>query len=238
MMEEVNPDIPASSFSSSPQKRVFKIIVVGNSAVGKTCLTYRFCEGRFPGRTEATIGVDFRERVLSVDGEQLKLQLWDTAGQERFRRSMVHHYYRNVNAVVFVYDVTNSHSFESLSSWIEECNDHQLTTKIPRILVGNKCDCRETQVVNTNRAQMFADMHNMPLFETSAKDDSQANHVESIFMTLAHKLKNSRPMMPVQMSQWDNERSHSLFGEESPNVQLRTGLTCRPTTVNDSCFGC
>lgn len=57
-------------------------------------------------------------------------------------------------------------------------------------------------------------------------------------MTLAHKLKNSRPMMPVQMSQWDNERSHSLFGEEAPNVQLRTGLTCRPTSVNDSCFGC
>lgn len=73
MMEEANPDIPASSFSSSPQKRVFKIIVVGNSAVGKTCLTYRFCEGRFPGRTEATIGVDFRERVLNVDGEQLKV---------------------------------------------------------------------------------------------------------------------------------------------------------------------
>lgn len=72
-MEEVNKDIPTTSFSASPQKRVFKIIVVGNSAVGKTCLTYRFCEGRFPGRTEATIGVDFREKALIVDGEQLKV---------------------------------------------------------------------------------------------------------------------------------------------------------------------
>lgn len=77
MMEEGNQgntSIPASSFTASPQKRVFKIIVVGNSAVGKTCLTYRFCEERFPGRTEATIGVDFREKVLTVDGEQLKVQ--------------------------------------------------------------------------------------------------------------------------------------------------------------------
>jgi len=94
----------------------------------------------------------------------LQLQLWDTAGQERFRRSMVHHYYRNVHAVVFVYDVTSNASFEALPQWIEECDDHKLTVLIPRILVGNKSDCRDNQVVNTNRAQMFADMHNMPVY--------------------------------------------------------------------------
>jgi len=124
-----------SSFSAA-QKRVFKIIVVGDSCVGKTCLTYRFCEGKFPVKTEATIGVDFREKTLAVDGESIKLQLWDTAGQERFRRSMVHHYYRNVHAVVFVYDVTSNASFEALPQWIEECDDHKLTVLIPRILVG------------------------------------------------------------------------------------------------------
>lgn len=88
------------------------------------------------------------------------MQLWDTAGQERFRKSMVQHYYRNVHAIVVVYDVTNQTSFEDLAHWIEEC-DKYCFTDIPRILVGNKCD--ENLVVNTNVAQCFADQHNMPV---------------------------------------------------------------------------
>lgn len=185
-----------NSITYEKQKRIFKIIVIGDSNVGKTCLTFRFCGGKFPAKTEATIGVDFRERTIDVDGEEIKLQLWDTAGQERFRKSMVQHYYRNVHAVVFVYDVTKTTSFESLPHWVEECNNHHLTMEIPRILVGNKCDCKEKIALSTNMAQKFADLHNMPLFETSAKDDSEADHVEAIFMTLAHKLKNAKPMMP------------------------------------------
>lgn len=107
---------------------------------------------------------------------------------------MIQHYYRNVNAVIFVYDVTNPTSFDSLPTWLQECEKYSLTTSVPRILVGNKVDCGQ-QLVATNRAQMFADMHCMPLFETSAIDDSQANHVDSIFLTLAHKLKASKPLM-------------------------------------------
>ncbi|KAI8798948.1 Ras-related protein Rab-33 [Biomphalaria glabrata] len=182
------------------QKRIFKIIVIGDSNVGKTCLTYRFCSGKFPDKTEATIGVDFREKQLDVDGENIKLQLWDTAGQERFRKSMVQHYYRNVHAVIFVYDITKISSFENMHQWIEECDRHNLNKHIPRILVGNKCDMMDRIAVNTNMAQKFADSHSMPLFETSAKDDDRANHVDAIFMTVAHKLKNAKPMMPVHMS--------------------------------------
>ena len=108
---------------------------------------------------------------------------------------MVQHYYRNVHAVVFVYDVTKMSSFDSLAGWIEECDRHNLNKHIPRILVGNKCDITQKVAVNTNMAQKFADSHTMPLFETSAKDEEKANHVEAIFLTLAHKLKNSKPMM-------------------------------------------
>uniref|UniRef100_A0A8C5RLD2 RAB33B, member RAS onco family n=1 Tax=Laticauda laticaudata TaxID=8630 RepID=A0A8C5RLD2_LATLA len=141
------------------RSRIFKIIVIGDSNVGKTCLTYRFCAGRFPERTEATIGVDFRERAVDIDDERIKIQLWDTAGQERFRKSMVQHYYRNVHAVVFVYDMTNIASFHSLPLWIEECKQHLLTNEIPRILVGNKCDLRNAIQVPTDVAQKFADTH-------------------------------------------------------------------------------
>nr|XP_033795373.1 ras-related protein Rab-33B [Geotrypetes seraphini] len=181
-----------------PRSRIFKIIVIGDSNVGKTCLTYRFSSGCFPGHTEATIGVDFRERVLDIDCEKIKIQLWDTAGQERFRKSMVQHYYRNVHAVVFVYDVTNLASFLSLPSWIEECKQHSLTYDVPRILVGNKCDLRDEIQVPIDMAQKFADTQNMPLFETSAKNPNDSDHVEAIFLTLAHKLKCHKPMMLSQ----------------------------------------
>ncbi|XP_029021393.1 RAB33B, member RAS oncogene family a [Betta splendens] len=191
-----------------PRTRIFKIIVIGDSGVGKTCLTYRFCAGKFPEKTEATIGVDFRERLVEIESEKIKIQLWDTAGQERFRKSMVQHYYRNVHAVVFVYDVTNAASFHSLPAWIEECKQHALGTEVPRILVGNKCDLQDSIQVSTDVAQQFADVHSMPLFETSAKNPNNNDnercgrgnndHVEAIFMTVAHKLKSQKPLVLSQ----------------------------------------
>ncbi|CAF0743676.1 unnamed protein product [Brachionus calyciflorus] len=191
------PTVTSPQPIAQPHRRIFKIIVIGDSNVGKTCLTFRFCGGKFLERSEATIGVDFREKTIQIDDEVIKLQIWDTAGQERFRKSMIAHYYRNVHAVLFVYDVTNINSFENLTHWIEEynrfCTLNQTSSLIPKILVGNKCDLESDQKVSTNMAQTFADMHQMPLFETSAKDDSHSDHVEAIFMTLALKLKNSRP---------------------------------------------
>ena len=139
---------------------LFKLLLIGDSGVGKTCLTYRFCSGKFPSTpTDATIGVDFREKIITLDNNeqvyelnnfcndftfyklfslkllyilfpypyliyifilcfQVRLQLWDTAGQERFRRSMVAHYYRNVAAVVLVYDVTRKDTFDALEHWV------------------------------------------------------------------------------------------------------------------------
>ncbi|XP_003745171.1 putative Ras-related protein Rab-33 [Galendromus occidentalis] len=211
------------------QKRTFKIIIIGDSNVGKTCLTFRFCAGRYPKKTEATIGVDFRERTLDIDGEQVTLQLWDTAGQERFRKSLVQHYYRNVNAVVFVYDVTNQSSFDELPLWIAECDTQCPGSKIPRILVGNKCDLADKIVVKTNDAQRFADQHNMPLFETSAADDSRSDHVEGIFLTLAHKLKNSKPMMSPSSSSWRSSSSEDRSREVGLKIALsgfRVSMTC------------
>ncbi|CAI2348289.1 unnamed protein product [Caenorhabditis sp. 36 PRJEB53466] len=185
-----------STTKNYKQKRTFKVIIVGNAAVGKTCLSFRFCCGRFPEHTEATIGVDFRERSCVIENELLRVQLWDTAGQERYRQSIVAHYYRNVNAVVFVYDVTCRESFNDLSLWIKECEKHGLVgdSEVPRILIGNKCDVESTNRVSTDEAQMFADRNNMALFETSAKSASEADHVESIFLTLLHKLQQSKPM--------------------------------------------
>ncbi|CAL8329745.1 unnamed protein product [Lota lota] len=162
-----------SSVSSLPVRcRTFKVIVIGDSGVGKTCLTHRFCAGEFPCRPDATIGVDFRERIVDIDGERIKLQMWDTAGQERFRKSMVQHYYRNVHAVLFVYDVTYPASFRGLPAWVEECRQNSLGQDIPRFLVGSKVDLRKPGVSQVSREQAlrFSQTHNMTLFETSAKN--------------------------------------------------------------------
>uniref|UniRef100_A0AAQ4PBX2 RAB33B, member RAS oncogene family n=1 Tax=Gasterosteus aculeatus aculeatus TaxID=481459 RepID=A0AAQ4PBX2_GASAC len=178
--------------------RTFKVLVIGDSAVGKTCLTHRLCAGEFPSRAEATIGVDFRERQLDIHGEKIKLQLWDTAGQERFRKSMVQHYYRNVHAVLFVYDVTCPASFSSLTAWIEECRQHSLGQEIPSRTDGQ---------VSQEQARSFAKAHGMVCFETSAKNppdkcasarrgDAELLHrqdmVEDIVVALGAKLKKQK----------------------------------------------
>ncbi|KAG9272172.1 ras-related protein Rab-33A [Astyanax mexicanus] len=185
----------SSSLEHSVQTRIFKIIVIGDSNVGKTCLTFRFTGGSFPEKTEATIGVDFREKAVEIEGEKIKVQVWDTAGQERFRKSMVEHYYRNVHAVVFVYDVTKMASFENLKTWIQECNGHRVSPSVPRVLVGNKCDLVDQIQVPSNTALKFADSHNMLLFETSAKDPKESQNVDSIFMCLACRLKAQKSLL-------------------------------------------
>ncbi|XP_014055490.2 ras-related protein Rab-33A-like [Salmo salar] len=185
----------STSLESSVQTRIFKIIVIGDSNVGKTCLTFRFTGGSFPKKTEATIGVDFREKAVEIEGEKIKVQVWDTAGQERFRKSMVEHYYRNVHAVVFVYDVTKMNSFQNLKTWIQECNGHRVSPTVPRVLVGNKCDLVSQIQVPSNTALKFADAHNMLLFETSAKDPKESQNVDSIFMCLACRLKAQKSLL-------------------------------------------
>ncbi|XP_071950667.1 putative Ras-related protein Rab-33 [Antedon mediterranea] len=202
------------------QKRIFKIIVIGDSNVGKTCLTFRFCGGKFPEKTEATIGVDFREKTIDVDGESLKLQLWDTAGQERFRKSMVQHYYRNVHAVVFVYDMTKLSTFESLPMWIDECDRHSLAPDIPRVLVGNKCDMVDNVLITTGMAQKFADANNMPLFETSALDSVESDNIKAIFTTLAYKLKMHRPMMSLSTPATDAHKTRIVRMADNPHYEF------------------
>ncbi|KAI8440794.1 hypothetical protein MSG28_009119 [Choristoneura fumiferana] len=206
-------------------KKVFKIIVLGDSGVGKTCLTYRFCEGQFLDKSEATIGVDFRERNIRINNEDIRLQLWDTAGQERFRKSMVQHYYRNVHAVVIVYDVTKPETFHSIASWMQEVESHGLLGA-PRVLVGNKCDTGTVESrLATSLAQRLADKHGMPLFETSALLDSECDNVESIFMTLAHKLYSRQPLRVI-----------SVQGEQGHGVVTLPRKRPRSATSSEGCL--
>jgi len=223
------PTVPAKTPPQPLVKpRSFKIIVLGESGVGKTCLSFRFCAGRFPINTEATIGLDFREKIVEIDGQRLKLQLWDTAGQERFKRSITHHYYRSVDAVVFVYDVNSITSLDSLDSWVEEVEMHGVPLTVPRVLVGNKCD-EGGQVVTTSTAQRWADDRGMPLFETSAKDDSLADHVDGIFLTIAHKLVAGKTLIKPVPDPSDPDT-------QAVRVLYQSSIAAPPDDQDSCCF--
>ena len=190
----------ASGCLPPARSRIFKIIVIGDSNVGKTCLTYRFCAGRFPDRTEATIGVDFRERAVDIDGERIKIQLWDTAGQERFR-TITSTYYRGTHGVIVVYDVTSAESFVNVKRWLHEIN--QNCDDVCRILVGNKNDDPERKVVETEDAYKFAGQMGIQLFETSAKENVNVEEMFNCITELVLRAKKDNLAKQQQQQQND-----------------------------------
>lgn len=202
-------------------EQVFKIIIIGDSGVGKTCLAHRFATGKFPEQTEATIGVDFWERRLNLNGAKIRLQIWDTAGQERFRKSMVVHYYRNVSAVIFMYDITRESSFRALATWLQEYDHYGISDEgeVPKLMIGNKCDLIHERIVSSNQARKFADLHSMPVWEISTKNDEELETIESIFLTLSHKLLRSRSSF---MDRPTNYSSIDSFSDSTRSASRRS----------------
>ena len=141
---------------------------------------------------------------------------------------MVQHYYRNVHAVVFVYDVTKMSTFESLPMWIDECDRHSLSPEIPRVLVGNKCDVTDRLVVASSISQKFGDANNMRLFEVSAKSDDDHDRIVDIFMTLARKLKNFKPYLSTTMYSSSTQQKHRArkMQREKEEIDGKTKDSC------------
>ncbi|MXQ90221.1 hypothetical protein E5288_WYG001987 [Bos mutus] len=138
----------------------FRLIVIGDSTVGKSCLLHRFTQGRFPGlrspACDPTVGVDFFSRLLEIEpGKRIKLQLWDTAGQERFR-SITRSYYRNSVGGFLVFDITNRRSFEHVKDWLEEAKMHVQPFQIVFLLVGHKCDLASQRQVTREEAEKLS----------------------------------------------------------------------------------
>ena len=158
---------------------VFKLLIIGDSGVGKSSLLMQFSDNLFSDTTAATTGVDIKSCTVDVEGAKIKLQIWDTVGQERFRTITSMHY-RGTHGVIFVYDVTNADTFKSIKKWLHEID--QNCDRVSRVLVGNKDDNHEKKVVPLEEAQQFADQIGIPLYETSAKE---GKNVEEVFHAIA-----------------------------------------------------
>jgi Ras-related protein Rab-35 len=175
----------------------FQVTII--AGVGKSSLLLRFADNTFSGSYITTIGVDFKIKTVSLDGQKVKLQIWDTAGQERFR-TITSTYYRGTHGVIVVYDVTNGESFANVKRWLHEIE--QNCDVVNRVLVGNKNDTPDRKVVLTEDAQRFADTMNIQLFETSAKDNI---NVEEMFMAITRLVLRSKQEMKERQNIGQNE---------------------------------
>ncbi|KAF4103884.1 hypothetical protein G5714_014871 [Onychostoma macrolepis] len=198
----VNP-LCLLSMSMEDYDYLFKIVLIGNAGVGKTCLVRRFTQGLFPPGQGATIGVDFMIKTVEIKGVKVKLQIWDTAGQERFR-SITQSYYRSANALILTYDITCEDSFRCLPEWLREIEQYA-NNQVVTILVGNKIDLADKREVHRQRAEEFAEAQSMLYLETSAKE---SDNVEKLFLDLACEL-----IREAKQNTLDNNDSTPMPGE-------------------------
>jgi len=164
---------------SSNYDYLFKVVLIGDSGVGKSNLLSRFTRNEFNLESKSTIGVEFATRSINVDNKTVKAQIWDTAGQERYR-AITSAYYRGAVGALLVYDITKHQTYENVTRWLKELRDHA-DQNIVIALVGNKSDLKHLRAVPTDEAKEFATQNGLTFIETSALD---ASNVESAFQNI------------------------------------------------------
>lgn len=168
---------------------LFKVVLIGDSAVGKSNLLSRFTRGEFSLDSKSTIGVEFAARTIQCDGKTIKAQIWDTAGQERYR-AITNAYYRGALGALLVYDITKLSTFENVERWLAELREHA-DSNIVIMLVGNKCDLRHVRAVPTEQAAAFAEKHKLSFIETSALDSTNVELAFQKILTEIYQIKTA-----------------------------------------------
>jgi len=170
---------------------LIKLLLIGDSGVGKSCLLCRYSDDVFNSNFITTIGIDFKIRTIELDGAKIKLQIWDTAGQERFR-TITQAYYRGAMGILLVYDVTDDKSFNNIRTWMRNIEQHA-NEQVVKILLGNKCDMPDKKMVTWEQGNDLAKEYGIEFFETSAKTNVK---VEEAFTAIARAIKNRKPPTP------------------------------------------
>ncbi|KAM8920710.1 ras-related protein Rab-25 [Pelodytes ibericus] len=202
---------------------VFKVVLIGESGVGKTNLLSRFTRNEFNHDSRTTIGVEFSTRTLTVDGHLVKAQIWDTAGLERYR-AITSAYYRGAVGALLVYDITKHQTYDSIERWLKELYDHA-DASIVVMLVGNKCDLTdEAREVPSEEAKMYAESNGLLFLETSALDSTNVEVAfETILRDIYQKVLKSKGGSP-------KDNTVTLSSEASPSQ-----AAAQSTEANKSC---
>jgi len=194
-VEEVprkNPD--------SPCDHAFKIVVLGDSGVGKSALLRRFADNEFQPNMVTTIGCDLLFKFVDMGGKTVKLNMWDTAGDEKYR-AIIPSYVRNAHAIFLVYSITDVLTFNHVQDWIKFAKDHGPENAV-RVLIGNKCDQEDIRMVTTRRGRELSQLEGIPFFETSAKE---AHNIEAALRTATAEIMEK----PDLVEQADNITARS-----------------------------
>ncbi|OMJ76626.1 hypothetical protein SteCoe_23969 [Stentor coeruleus] len=165
---------------------LFKVLLIGDSAVGKTSVLLRYVDDTFNPEFQTTIGVDFKISTFQLNSKVIKLQLWDTAGQDRFK-NIVASYYRGAHGIILAFDITNASSFQNITRWYDESQNY-LQKAVPKLLIGNKADLNSQRAVRTEDAKELADRLGIQYIETSAKN---SQNVKLAFETLSRSILNN-----------------------------------------------
>ena len=171
---------------------LFKVVLIGDSGVGKSNLLSRFTRNEFSLDSKSTIGVEFATKSIVAEGKTIKAQIWDTAGQERYR-AITSAYYRGAVGALLVYDLTKHATFENVERWLKELRDHA-EANIVVMLVGNKSDLKPQRAVPTEEAMAMAEQHNLAFIETSALDASGVDVAFQNILTEIYRLMNKKQM--------------------------------------------
>ncbi|KAI4382042.1 hypothetical protein MLD38_008053 [Melastoma candidum] len=205
---------------------VFKIVLIGDSAVGKSQLLARFARNEFSVESKATIGVEFQTKTLVIDNKTVKAQIWDTAGQERYR-AVTSAYYRGAVGAMLVYDMTKRQSFDHMTRWLEELRGHA-DKNIVIMLIGNKSDLGSLRAVPTEDAEEFAQRESLFFMETSALE---ATNVETAFLTILTEIYRIISKKTLNANEEDGNGSSNLLkgtkiivpGHEGDSQQAKGG---------------
>ena len=167
------PTVKEVPVTDETYEKLFKILLLGDSSVGKSSLFLSFMDKSWNETFVPTIGVDFKIKTINVNNMNIKFQVWDTAGQERFR-TIISSYYKGAHGILLVYDITLKESFESLNDWLNEIKKNT-SKNIVKVLIGNKIDLNDKRVISFDEAKEFADNNSMKYIETSAKTSTNVD---------------------------------------------------------------
>ena len=208
--------------------RGYKIVLLGDSEVGKTSLINRYLRDNFIVETIKTLSVEISNKLIDVFGPIIELALWDSSGQEIYR-GILTQLYRKAAAVVLIYDVANRSSFESLKRWIEELARYSSVKDAVKVIIGNKIDLNRE--VSLDEGTAFAKKHNMEYLETSAKDSID---VAKAFEFVAFEILEKRASLQLNTPSPEEEKSSKRIIPRKP----RTNGKNKPGTMNKICFCC
>ena len=175
---------------------IFKVLLLGNSDVGKSSLILRYVDQVWSDTFVPTIGVDFKVKTLEIDNKQIKMQIWDTAGQERFR-NVISSYFRGSHGIFLIYDITNRDSFKNLENWLIEI-EKNASQNVLKILIGNKSDLVDDREITTEEGQAFANRNGMKFIETSAKMNTNVNEAFETLAKLMMEFSSEKKTLPTK----------------------------------------